>query len=311
MLSRKPKNSILSLTIISGLFFVLFVSFSTNAAEIRGTVTNSATGQPITDATIYIFVGSGNKCDNYSVTSAMVDPNNGSYTANVSSSGTYYLQAHIFTGPYFDEWWANTASATNCNGAESIVVAASDSIVTGKDFQLGQGASISGTVFSSDTGAPVSGVEIFVHIYTGDPCNPTSVPEATQRNINETDGTYTLDPLHPGTYYLQTSVLDSSLVDEWWDTPYSRFDCSRASDIFVEEGDNITGKDFQLLDRAPEAGNINMDESVDLADAILALQGLTMQPSERIWLEGDANLDDEIGLAEILYILQQLSAPAP
>lgn len=304
-MARRPySNIVLPITL-----FVFFAAFlpSTEAAVISGTVTDSGSGEPIADAeaNIYILVGSGSNCESYSAGSGQVI--NGSYTVSLAA-GTYYFKAHVFSGNYFHEWWAAASSVRDCSGAESIIVGIED--ITGRNFQLDKGASIAGTIYSRDTGGPITGVPITINLYTGDACSPTAVQEPTDRGVDTSTGTYVIDPLPAGAYYLQTYVQDESLFDEWWDTPYSRIDCARASPVVVSEGDVITGRDFQLLNLEPEPGNIDMNGSIDLADAILALQALTMmETSERIWIEGDANLDDEIGLAEVIFILDTLAAP--
>jgi len=51
-------------------------------------------------------------------------------------------------------------------------------------------------------------------------------------------------------------------------------------------------------------GDVNGDRSVDLADAILAIQVLTGVNPAGILLEADVNGDGKIGLEEAIYILQ-------
>ncbi len=57
-----------------------------------------------------------------------------------------------------------------------------------------------------------------------------------------------------------------------------------------------------------EKGDINNDGTVDLKDAILAVQVMSgMQPSTRIFKQADVNNDHKIGIEEIIYILQKIS----
>ena len=59
----------------------------------------------------------------------------------------------------------------------------------------------------------------------------------------------------------------------------------------------------------PEAGDINDDDSVDLADVILALKIIAgMGPDQVVYEAPDVNGDRKIGLAEVVYILQKVSA---
>jgi len=55
-------------------------------------------------------------------------------------------------------------------------------------------------------------------------------------------------------------------------------------------------------------GNIDGDQDVDLADAILALQVLVgMSPSTPVNLSGDVNGDNKIGLEEAIYAIQEVA----
>lgn len=62
-----------------------------------------------------------------------------------------------------------------------------------------------------------------------------------------------------------------------------------------------------ILFTSPE-GDINSDEIIDLADAILALQTLTnIESLPPVNKKADTNADDKIGLEEVVYILQKVS----
>lgn len=54
-------------------------------------------------------------------------------------------------------------------------------------------------------------------------------------------------------------------------------------------------------------GDINNDDGVNLADAILALQILSGLNSEGVNLSADVNGDGKVGLAEVIYILQDIA----
>ena len=55
-------------------------------------------------------------------------------------------------------------------------------------------------------------------------------------------------------------------------------------------------------------GDLNDDSSVDLADAILALQVMAgIEPSTTVHKEADVNGDEKIGLAEVIYVFQLVS----
>jgi hypothetical protein len=58
--------------------------------------------------------------------------------------------------------------------------------------------------------------------------------------------------------------------------------------------------------RIAQPGDVNLSDTVDIADAILAAQVLAgMTPAGTVYREADVNGDGMIGLAEVLYILQK------
>jgi Dockerin type I domain len=63
------------------------------------------------------------------------------------------------------------------------------------------------------------------------------------------------------------------------------------------------------LEKAADSkGDVNDDSSVDLADAILALQVMAeIEPSATAHKEADVNGDNKIGIEEVIYILQKVS----
>ena len=100
---------------------------------------------------------------------------------------------------------------TDCSAAESITI--SNASVSGKDFQLDTGYSISGTIYQSDGVTPITDADIWIDVYQGDPCG---------------DYTYVACGLHkqwylygiwPATGYVLRTYLDynqSNYLDEWW-----------------------------------------------------------------------------------------------
>jgi hypothetical protein len=57
-----------------------------------------------------------------------------------------------------------------------------------------------------------------------------------------------------------------------------------------------------------ETGDVNGDGSVDLADAVLALQiTVGLEPSGDVRLDADVNGDGEIGLEEVVYVIQSIA----
>ncbi len=58
-------------------------------------------------------------------------------------------------------------------------------------------------------------------------------------------------------------------------------------------------------------GDVNGDETVDLRDAILALQVCVKMSSAAAYKEADINGDGKIGLEEVIHIFAELMKPQP
>ncbi len=105
-------------------------------------------------------------------------------------------------------------------------------------------ARISGTVYQSDGKTPITGDPVTVNAFMGDPCG---VHERLASVLtNPSTGVYQFGFLPPGTCYLQTDGRSAGYANEWWASSGSGADCSGAQGIVLGEGDNITGKNFQL-----------------------------------------------------------------
>ena len=142
-------------------------------------------------------------------------------------------------------------SVRDCTGAQLIEVTEGQT-VTGKDFQLDTGATISGTVYQSDGVTPLIGKNCLVSAYIGSPCGSSYVGSAT---VNSANGAYTIEGLSAGSYYLQTSSTDN-YFSEWWASPVSVRDCVGAQAITVAEKQTVINKNFQLDPSSSISGTV-------------------------------------------------------
>lgn len=71
-------------------------------------------------------------------------------------------------------------------------------------------------------------------------------------------------------------------------------------DIFISKFDST-------LRRLNPKGDVDRNDIVNLADAILAIQVSSGMSSASVTLDADVNVDDRIGLAEVIYILQKVA----
>ena len=208
--------------------------------SISGTVYQSDGVTPLTGTNTWVQADSGS-CGNLEyVNGAMVDPTTGTYSISGLSTGMHYLRAYG-NDNYFEEWWASPQSVRDCDSSQTIQVSEGENI-TGKNFQLDPGATISGTVYQSDGVTPLTGANR-VHAYSGSCGNLIWVGS---EQADPTTGTYSISGLSPGTYYLRAEPFDTNYLNEWWAFPKSVLDCDSSQTIQVGEEENITGKDFQL-----------------------------------------------------------------
>ena len=219
-------------------------------AAITGTAYESNGSTPITGGG-WVGAYTGDPCGPYTqVSDGYINSTDGTYTINGLPSGTYFLRTEPY-GNFINEWWASPSSVIDCSGAQSTTVIAGNT-VTGKNFQLDPGATISGTVFENDGSTPVTGGGL-VYAFTGDPCGPYSW--AGSGSINTIDGTYTINGLPSGTYFLRTEPY-GNFINEWWASPSSVIDCSSAQSTTVIAGNTVTGKNFQLDPGATISGTV-------------------------------------------------------
>jgi len=213
--------------------------------SISGTVYESNGTTPVT--VVQIIAVQGNPCGNQQhVGWANTDSVDGTYTLMGLPAGDIYLQSYNMNqSNYVNEWWNGDSdpSDNDCNLAQSIGVS-SGGTVSGKDFELELGGSISGTVYESDGITPVTGVQIGLRAVQGDPCGNQQHVGWTGTNPN---GTYTFMGLPAGDIYLQTdNMIQSNYVNEWWAIAGSSLDCGDAQQVTVTSGGDISGYDFQL-----------------------------------------------------------------
>ncbi len=63
------------------------------------------------------------------------------------------------------------------------------------------------------------------------------------------DGTYTIEGLSTGSYYLHTGGDVGNYLNEWWAAPLSVVECANAQVIAVTAGDVVSGQEFPIGNR--------------------------------------------------------------
>ncbi|MBF0243205.1 MAG: carboxypeptidase regulatory-like domain-containing protein [Desulfamplus sp.] len=151
--------------------FVLFACIATPAfsavgtGTISGTVYDSSGTTPIIETSVYVSIYKPGICGKTDwVASIQTDTTNGTYTFSDVAPGSYYVRAESSATNYLTEWWASPLSQIAQSSAQTVLVSDGGAI-TGIDFQLDKGASISGTLYKRDGVTPVIGESVTVSLY--------------------------------------------------------------------------------------------------------------------------------------------------
>lgn len=183
-------------------------------------------------------------CNLTHVKGVNLDPETGTFTVSGLAPGQYYLKNWSGETQYLEEYWASTKSVLECSQAQSITVTASQT-VTGRNFQLDLGGAISGTLYLSDGTTPVTGKSnIGANVWQGtSACDANHIQGVS---VNPENGTFVLNRLAPGTYYLRNWSEGGGYVGEYWASPLSVADCTKAQKVTVTANVVTSGKNFQL-----------------------------------------------------------------
>jgi len=261
------------------------------SATISGTVRDS-TGTAIT-GTIGVNVYRGDPCGSYTyVMGTWTNSTNGGFAIGEVPAGTYYLKTNNNNYNYVDEWWNGHSpdpSDHDCNLTSSVTVAENDTL-TDIDFRLDIGAVISGTVRDS-TGLPITGDGIEVTVYAsgnaGDPCTGWDFYYVKEISTNSFDGTYMINGLPAGTYYLQSHDNNMIYVGEWWngESPDpSDYHCGLAQSITVTLEETVPGMDFRLERGATISGTVRDSTGTPITGAHIIVATNLSDPCNSGWI---------------------------
>ena len=225
---------------------------------LTGTILDTAEN-PVTGVSLQVVVYGGDPCGEIiHITDAWSDSENGSFTINGIPEGTYYLRAWAGDTHYIGEWWANSGSTVDCQGAETFSIDSGDTL-PGYTFQLEEGGILTGSVKDSSTGSAITGVSVQIDVIAGSPCG-----ENTSINSVWTDpsnGTFTISEIPAGDYYLRTSPGESNYISEWWIGSTSSQDCEAATTVTVTAGNTIDEFEFQLEEGGQITGYVYQGET--------------------------------------------------
>ncbi len=213
--------------------------------KISGTVTDSK-GQPVGN----ISVGVWGLCNEawYNGSTSGAD---GKYTvSDIPEGSDYYIFAFDSSGTYVSEWWNNGDGTSDCSKASWVSVIAGQT-VSGTDFRLDQGGTISGKI-TAGSGLPLENIQIDVW----DSCDGTLYAGTGKSDIG---GNYSIQRISSGSYYLFVSDGTHHYSDIWWDSGKGTGDCSKAVSVTVTSG-QITAVNISLDEPGSISGKITSSD---------------------------------------------------
>jgi hypothetical protein len=233
---------------LTGVDFGLFPGY-----VVKGRVTDANTGAGIPNATI-------NVCDNpsiflYGISGTATTDANGNYTIGHAVGAHTYISATNAPG-YLSAVWPSTPTqpSDGCLGpeksaAQQLNFTAPDQVLTGVDFGLHTGASISGTVTAGDL--PGNPIEANLWLYQSDGQGGTTWIATLRSDAN---GHFQTPGVPPGAYYIAAyydngadcQMYSAEACGTWDPTHPLSLDLSAATPVPLTPGQAQTGVALQL-----------------------------------------------------------------
>ncbi len=246
---------------------ILLNAGSAIASSISGTVTSTATGQPVTRGYVEIYRSTGSFLGLASIN------NSGNYSYGGLAPGSYFARTDN-TG-FLDELWNNIPCAQgSCNVTTGTAIVVVASPVTA-NFSLETGGSIAGSVTVQGSGAPVTRGYVEIYRSTGSFLGLASINNS---------GNYSYGGLAPGSYFARTD--NTGLFDELWnDIPCADGNCSITSGTPISVSSSPVTANFQLIGGGAIGGTVTSTA--------------TGQPVTRGYVEIYRSTGNFVGLASI------------
>jgi hypothetical protein len=160
--------------------------------RISGAIRDASTGAGLGGVTVQVFNAAGVQVT--SINTSTQPATLGTYTTTGLADGSYFVRTTNNLG-YVNQLHSGLPCAPTCTVTAGTPVAVTAPNLTTVDFHLTLGARISGTVTDDNGSAPIGGVTVQLFSSSG----VSLVGASTAAN-----GTYTLNGLAPGTYFLRT-----------------------------------------------------------------------------------------------------------
>jgi Carboxypeptidase regulatory-like domain len=265
--------------------------------RIKGTVTDSATQQPISGVQIAIFDSVGNRVSTGSSDST------GNYTCfDGLPTGSYFVRTLNFKH-YIDELHDNiVCTAGVCNETSGTPVLLTVGSQTSVDFKLDTGAMISGRISEKNSGDPLLGSLIDLYDASGNHLN---------YEVPDNNGNYsTLVGLPSGNYFLKT-INQQGFVDQLYkeiSCVASRCNPLTGTPVFVQPGNNAQNIDFPLEKGAAIGGHIiESATGFPLSDIFVLMFDSSFNLSSFGFTNGCGEYESFHGMISDTYIVSTLN----
>ncbi len=241
-------------------------------ATISGTVidqTSMPPFPPLPGAIVTAYVEGGS----WEMVAQAEAGSDGNYVLQALPAGKYYLEASAAVPGYLSEYYDNVpAIPSNQSKATAVAVGAGEN-VTGKNFALGRGSSISGTVRDQISDVLLEGA--IVILYTSEGAQWQSVAST----LTSGTGAYVFSGLPAGTYYLEANKPGAGYGGEYYNN-VGALVMNRASATSVVLGENAsaTGKDFGLVQGGAIAGTVTSGPA-----GVGPIEGVVITVYEQDW----------------------------
>ncbi|MDH7516222.1 MAG: carboxypeptidase regulatory-like domain-containing protein [Bacteroidota bacterium] len=219
---------------------------------------------------------------------------NGTYRL-VVPAGKYKVQASAVG--YLTEFYQEKPDAAS---ADEVTVPATGGDVSGIDFTLGTGGSISGTVLRAADNTPIENAT--VRILTSSRSDPTNSGSIFGAAVTDRQGNYLITGLPTGDYvvFAEKAGFETQYYD-------GTDDPAKASKVHVESDRTTTGINFALLDLPAVSGTVR-DAATNLPIARAEIYFENSPGTKRFTTTTDANGSYMVHLPRGIYIARA-SAP--
>ncbi len=200
----------------------------------------------------------------------------GRYTLEGLAAGTYYLEATPPTPDYMGEYYDDVPAIPSNQSKATAVVLSGGQNVTGKNFALGSGSSISGKVTGDPAGTPIEGAAVI--LYVDDGGEWLSVGST----YTDASGDYRFGGLPRGTYYLEANRVEGGYAGEYYDNVGALVvNRASATPIVLGESASQTGKDFALGQGGSITGKVIKDPG--MLPVEIPIEGAVVTVYEQDW----------------------------